>query len=150
MTSDALNRYLTLGANVRVILGILFLAYELHQNNELLMSQANLELSKNRADANELMATDANLARLLTARDTTALSEVDLFMRERYYVSVFTKWEWEYRQYQGGLIDDAYLPVSDWAAIMQAFPGMRAVWAVDRHRGRSPGFVQFMDDKVVR
>jgi hypothetical protein len=75
-----------------------FLAQELHQNNELLVSQANLELSKNRANANELMAIDENPGRLLTEHDRSKLSQIDLFMRERYYVSVFTKWEWEYRQ----------------------------------------------------
>ena len=150
MKSENLNRWLTLGANFGVIIGILFLAYELHQNNELLVSQANLELSKNRADANELMATDENLARLLTEFDRSKLSEIDLFKRERYYVSLFTKWEWEYRQHQNGLIDDAYLPVSDWAAIMATFPEMKAVWELDRGRGRSSGFVQFMDDNVVQ
>ena len=39
MTADNLNRWLTLGANTGVVIGIVFLALELQQNNELLQSQ---------------------------------------------------------------------------------------------------------------
>ena len=42
---------ITIFANVGVILGIVLLAYELHQNNELLESQANLVLLENRLAA---------------------------------------------------------------------------------------------------
>ena len=38
--TDAVNRWLTLGANIGVVIGIIFLALELQQNNELLQSQA--------------------------------------------------------------------------------------------------------------
>ena len=150
MTSKDLKQWLSLGANFGVIVGILFLAYELHQNNKLLTSQANLELSENRADANELMATDEGIARLLTEFDQSKLTEIDRFQRERYYVSIFTKWEWEFRQFQEGLIEDGYLPVSDWRAIMAIFPQMREVWDLDRSRGRSSEFVKFMDEKVAQ
>jgi hypothetical protein len=40
MNTDNLNRWLTLGANIGVLIGIIFLALELQQNNELLESQA--------------------------------------------------------------------------------------------------------------
>ena len=39
MDSDRLNRWLTLGANVGVLIGIVFLAFELQQNNENLAAQ---------------------------------------------------------------------------------------------------------------
>ena len=37
---DAVNRWLTFGANLGVVVGIFFLAFELQQNNELLEAQA--------------------------------------------------------------------------------------------------------------
>ena len=40
MNTDTVNRWLTLGANIGVLIGIIFLAFELQQNNELLQSQA--------------------------------------------------------------------------------------------------------------
>ena len=40
MNTDNLNRWLTLCANIGVVIGIIFLALELQQNNELLESQA--------------------------------------------------------------------------------------------------------------
>jgi len=39
MNADNLNRWLTLGANTGVVIGIVFLGLELQQNNELLRSQ---------------------------------------------------------------------------------------------------------------
>ena len=39
MNTDTVNRWLTLGANIGVLIGIIFLAFELQQNNELLQSQ---------------------------------------------------------------------------------------------------------------
>jgi len=39
MNAENLNRWLTLGANTGVVIGIVFLALELQQNNELLQSQ---------------------------------------------------------------------------------------------------------------
>ena len=76
-----------------------------------------------------------------------SLNTYQRFRRERFYVVLFTLWEWEHRQYADGLIEDDYLPVSDWSAIMETFPGMRDVWTVDR--GRSQRFVEFMDANVV-
>ena len=40
MKTDAVNRWLTFGANLGVLFGIFFLAFELQQNNELLQAQA--------------------------------------------------------------------------------------------------------------
>jgi len=40
MNTENLNRWLTLCANIGVVIGIIFLALELQQNNELLQSQA--------------------------------------------------------------------------------------------------------------
>jgi hypothetical protein len=40
MNTDNLNRWLTLCANIGVVIGIMFLALELQQNNKLLKSQA--------------------------------------------------------------------------------------------------------------
>ena len=40
MNTENLNRWLTLCANIGVVIGIIFLALELQQNNELLESQA--------------------------------------------------------------------------------------------------------------
>lgn len=40
MNTDNINRWLTLCANIGVVIGIIFLALELQQNNELMESQA--------------------------------------------------------------------------------------------------------------
>jgi hypothetical protein len=62
---------------------------------------------------------------------------------------IFTRWEWEHRQYVAGLIDEAYFPVDSWIHTMNVNPGMKDFWAEDKHRGRSALFVEFMHQKVA-
>ena len=54
MDSDRLNRWLTLGANIAVLVGIFFLAAEISQNTDMMRTQINqsrAELSMNEAEA---------------------------------------------------------------------------------------------------
>lgn len=47
MNSDRLNKWLTLGANLGVLLGLAVLIFEIHQNNALM--QAQIEESRSEA-----------------------------------------------------------------------------------------------------
>ena len=150
MNNSILNDWMTLTANVAVVAGIVFLGLELQQNNELLRTQANLVLSQNRVRANEVLATDERLAGLLTSEaPLSERSPVDRYLLERWYAVIFTRWEWEHRQYVAGLIDEAYFPVSGWIDTMNVNPGMKEFWTEEKHRGRSAVFVEFMDQRLA-
>ena len=51
MKSETINQWMTLGANIGVIAGILFLGFELQQNNDLMESQARFNDLQIRSDA---------------------------------------------------------------------------------------------------
>ena len=66
MNIDSLNRWLSFAANFGVVLGIIFLAIELRQNNELLQAEARYNRLETRNEGNY---------ELLRNRDLTAAIE---------------------------------------------------------------------------
>ena len=145
-----LGQTLGLLANVGVIAGIVFLAIELHQNNELLEAEANLELARNRISANETLLANGELATaFLRGLEGQELSALDQFRLQRFYISVFTRWEWEYSRFLDGLIDEAALPVRSWREAMRTWPGVMDVWESTSVYDRTQVFVEFMEQNVL-
>ena len=150
MKNITVGQTIEIFANIGVIGGLILLAFELHQNNELLEAEANLVLSQNRISANELLATDDGLSQaFIDGLNGEQLSQLQTLKLERFYVAVFTRWEWEHEQFRRGLIDGQNLPVSDWRAIVRAWPNMAKFWEIEQHNGRSADFVQFMAENVL-
>ncbi len=58
------------------------------------------------------------------------------------------KFEWEYQQYQNGLIGEADLPVQAWAAVYKSQPLMVAAWQEFGFRF-SEIFKLFMDQNIL-
>ena len=147
-----LGQIVTLLANLGVIAGIVFLAIELQQNNDLLSSQA-------RAYRHELRSTDANRAiynnpelaeTMRKARNNEPLSETEMYVRERYERQHTQNWQFAYVEYQNGALDIEELPVIGWCQTLRNFPGLFDRW----ERGREdsfllPDFVEFMDENVL-
>jgi hypothetical protein len=61
MDSDRLNRWLTLGANVGVLVGIILLVFELSQNREMMRAQTRNEISRVEMDLLGLTAANREL-----------------------------------------------------------------------------------------
>ena len=113
VTSSKINEWLTLVANVAVVGGILFLAIELRQNNELLRSESRQALI-----ANDVTSLTANLENTdvfakLVAGDS--LSAEDQLRLSFMFALDLRNREFEYLQYVNGLLDEetwrAYLNV---------------------------------------
>lgn len=137
-------------AMLGVIIGMILVAYELDQNNQYLESQASLNLMSNRADVHEFIAGNRELSEaLLAGIKGEPLTELQQFRLERIYVLMFTKWDWEYQQYTQGRVGENQLPINDWVFIVETFPGMLDLWSIEKELGRTPGFVEFMDENVV-
>ena len=64
MNADLVNRWLTLGANIGVLIGIFLLVYELNQNSTLMQAQISSERSNHAIALN------------MSAAESTELSQV--------------------------------------------------------------------------
>ena len=153
MKSESVSQYVTLAANVGVLLGIILLAYELNQNNDLLETQIFFNQQQSRMIAGST-ARDEPLAKAVAnARNGQSLSGAEQVMLSDWYYESFIIWQWEYREYKRG----RYTPnTQTWKEILTAqstngvkrYPGMREEWDIVK-RYFDADFTDFMEENVI-
>ncbi len=111
MDMDATNRWLTLLANVGVIVGLVFLALQIRQSTEVARSSVDMEVTTIGADFHLRVAENPALARVVMIGrvDPSALSDEEKVQYEYHATAVFLLMEGAYKQYQRG-----FLPESGW------------------------------------
>ena len=147
-----LGQTITILANIGVIAGIAFLGLELSQNNDLLAAQARYNLRVQRAEANKLLM-EPHIMDVLQKHservDMTPAEESVVGLQALYLLEM---WEWQYGEYEAGMLDSDELPVGAWRLWFHeeaelAVP-IREAW--ERRRDViSPNFAQFMEENVV-
>lgn len=105
--TDRIQRWLTLGANIGVLVGIFLLITELSQNRTMMMAQTRSELSNEIVDLFARVAENESLA---AARGLADAGE-DLTTLQAYQYALITRaffryWENVHYQYRVGLYDD--------------------------------------------
>lgn len=137
-------------ANLGVVAGIVFLAIEISQNNELLRMQADISLTSNRATGAYLIAQDNSIAAAIAKiRNGEALSQVEGLKLDSLASGVLSNWESEFRQQRSGLLEyDLDRLGRGWAAAARNFPHIEEAWK-RVHDFRDPEFARFMDDVVL-
>lgn len=108
MDSHGLPRWLTLGANLAVLAGIVLLIVELNQNRDMMRAQIRHELSVGIVDLLLTPASSEQLADLmLRAQAGEALTLPELFQFQMRTNALFRYWEDVHYQYRIGLYDDS-------------------------------------------
>ena len=150
MKIDNANRWITLVANVGVIAGIIFLAFEIRQNNELLTIQASYtQFNMVRERRTRLIENVGGLADLVT-RQTNGeeLSETELMRLLLNWLDIVDSWEWQYRENQAGRLPDDVLNVEDWQILLRLYPALREQYERTKPR-RDQDFLRFMEERVL-
>jgi hypothetical protein len=137
-------------ANVGVVAGIVFLAVEIRQNNELMQSEASIAYVEMRRGGLRSQAQDNEfLGSILKAGAGEALSPLDSLKLDLWYYSIFVNWEWEYEQYQAGTLNVLNQPPElRWRPTVDFYPLMRESWSTRRQQ-LSAEFVQYMEERVL-
>ena len=104
MNSSKINDWLTLVANVAVVGGIVFLAIEISQNNELLRSESRQSLVAN--DVASLSANFQNADVFAKLVSETEMSAEDQLRLSFMFALDLRNREFEYFQYVNGLLDE--------------------------------------------
>ena len=147
MDSKVLHRWLTLGANLAVLLGIVLLIVELDQNREQMRAQTRHELSMGIVDLLQTPAENEQLADvLIRALAGEPLSPAELFQFELRTNALFRYWEDVHYQYREGLYDEVEFERqrNAWAASMNNAQVTRDYWCRVRAR-YSPQYAAEMD-----
>ncbi len=137
-------------ANVGVIAGIVFLGFELRQNNSLLAAQASYtQFSVERERRTRTMENRANL----TDIDNRARAGEELTLTERQQLQAHNRdtldaWQWQFRENQAGRLETRFMNIEDWRALWGFNSGIREIYQQTLNR-RDPDFIQFMEENVI-
>jgi len=145
--SHWLTRWLTLGANVAVLAGILLLIVELSQSREQMRAQTRHELAMGIVDLLQTPAANPQLADvLLRGVRGEALTPVETFQFELRTNALFRYWEDVHYQFRLGLYDDVEFERQRdaWNASMSHSERSQAYWCRVREL-YSPEFTAEMD-----
>ena len=143
-----LSQTVTILANVGVIAGILFLGYELQQNNQFLAAQARSNMTSHRISFNAMLLVPEIASVIVKAQNDEALSAVESFLLERVKTGLFVRWEAEYREYKEGMYGEEELPVMGYRRVFAFIPGLLDGW--QRNKAiRDPDFVEFIEENVL-
>ena len=131
MDSDRLNRWLTLGANLGVLVGILLLVVELQQNREMMRAQTRNEITQGALALLSLTATNQKLAELVVrSNNGEDLSPSERFMYISRSESVFRHFENAHYQYRHGMFDEVEYQkqLSTQESVISRNPGLVEYW----------------------
>jgi hypothetical protein len=148
MNSSRVNDWLTLIANVAVVGGIVFLAIEIRQNNELLRSESRQALVTN--DVTSLAANFENadvFAKFVSGEQMTAEDQLRLsFM----FALDLRNREFEYFQYINGLLDEQTWLAYRHVIMINHSTGLGRKWWDEIGRGIvDPEFARLVDELLV-
>ena len=147
MNTEGWNRWLTLGANAAVLLGIALLLVELSQNRDMMRAQTRHELSMGIVDLLQTAASNEQLADvLLRAHAGDSLTATELFQFQMRTNALFRYWEDVHYQYRAGLYDDVEFgrQRDAWRASLANSRLGRQYWCNVRSQ-YSPQFMSEMD-----
>ena len=132
MNADSVNRWLTLGANLGVVIGLILLFVELNQNSSLVKAQIHQARSDNYesfmldiADTEFFLPAYEKFSAAGGPADVSALEVLDSTERERirrYYQGRLGGYDNLYFQYQEGYIDEEFYNSRIAPSIRRLFP----------------------------
>ena len=150
MNAERASRWLTLLANVGVLLGIALLVVELDQNRDVMRAQMRHQLAAEGVAFLEATSHDGELADIIVrANKGEELNEVDMLRYEFRQRAYFRRAENSYYQYRQGFFDeDQYLGmVAAWKGYVNRFRSVAEVYCLARPT-HSREFAELMDELV--
>ncbi len=107
MNTDRLNQWLSLGANIGVLIGIILLVIELGQNQDMMRSQIRNELSRGVYDLMSLTAGNKDMADAVArASSGEELTPTDAVMLRTRNEAILRYWENAHYQYRQGMYEE--------------------------------------------
>ncbi len=147
MNTDRLNRWLTLGANLGVLVGLMLLVLELDQNHEMMRAQTRHELAMGIVDLLQVPASNQQLADLMYRAGTGGeLTPQETFQFNMRTNALLRYWEDVHYQYRVGLYDEVEFSKQRdaWRAALENSQRMRVYWCEVRGL-YSPDYMSEMD-----
>ena len=140
-----------LAANLGVIAGIIFLAIEIQQNNEILQDQSRLSVLENQKDWTFFLAgSDENISLLYGSLNSEELTEVQKLRRENLIGGMMATWRWEFEQLGRERIGFDQLPVEAYRFYFKQVAINPEEWDVQKSKAPpEDAFIHFIEENVA-
>jgi len=148
MNAEKSNYWLALIANLGVVAGVVFLALEIQQNNELLVQDSRYSMLENQKDWNFFLNGDPEIAKLVYSSATKEFSEIEKLRRVDILSGQLLTWQWEWEQSQSDLFGNSQLPVAFFRSSWKS-QNIQAEWAELKPILRLE-FTNFLENNVVK
>ena len=129
-------------ANVGVLLGIIFLAIELQQNNALMETRARAEFADRATSTMSLVAANPQLAEIM-ARPLAELSAGEQLQRRYFFLRFMKNLEFLFLESN----DISELPIVGWSVTFQDSDNLQ-LWEVDKQSFKQR-FVEFVETELI-
>jgi len=149
MNIEKLNQWLTFGANVGVLAGIIFLAYELQQNTQMMKSQTRAQVSEAIIDNVDMGREPDVMRATLKLANNEQLTVEEEFILDNAANATFRMWENNYYQFRSGLFDESEFEaeLAVWRDVMSSDAIFQRHWQ-ERKMTYSPNFRIYMDNLI--
>ena len=139
-----------LGA-IGVIASLMFVAFEIQQNNALLAAEARATRHENRSqNSNRQFLENPGLVELIVkANNGTPLTQEEQFTIGRYFNQILLDFQFVFVEYERGQFDERDLDVAAMSAYFHGNTGMLQYWSERKGVEFRPDFVQWMEENVV-
>ena len=147
MDSDRVNRWLTLGANIGVLFGILLLLFELNQNRVVTEAQTRSAITASIIELIEMITQSPMGMTIYEKRlSKEPLTNRELIWQRGASRSVFRHWENVYFQYRTGLFNEQELDTYRvyWRNVTRCRPWQQEFWSNNKMQF-NPYFREEMD-----
>ena len=133
MKKTNFGQIVTILANIGVLAGIVFVAYEIRQSNRIALGTTSYELNRNWMDLNEIYITNPDVIDLVIALSDENFAPKDARQREQaeaYARRLLNHWFAVEEARDNGIASDAFyqIGVEDVMAIIEKRPGMLTIF----------------------
>ena len=135
MNSDRLNHWLTLGANIGVLAGIIFLVFELQQNTVATQLEAASTFQNTFSEIELFIAGSPEFSELLhKGREGEEIAPANQIRLSVFYGNVLFSWQFIHFQYLSGAMDeDIWIGTqTKWTRIMTNDRGLFDHWQMSK------------------
>ena len=137
LESEGINRWLTLGANLAVFVGIVLLIFELSENREMMRAQTRHDMAMGIVELQRGIAENEQLADVLYRGYTgEELSPSEQFQLRTILNAILRYWEDVHYQYRLGLYDEPEFSRQReaWRELFSTSSKVRSYWCEVRGR----------------
>jgi hypothetical protein len=137
-------------ANIGVIAGIVFLAAELRQNNELLQADASLNrFNIERERRERIMENRGGLAEIILKKNNdVALDDIQALQHQALMLDLLESLRWYFEEVRAGRLPPGSIDIENWRTVWRVNPEL-AELITEQRPALDPAFLEFIDREIA-